>query len=269
MMHSMAIAQVSRLARQFENTDTDVRNQIEDILNDPEFDYSDSLWQRFWDWLWSWFENVDTEVEVSEGGPSFLGGIGPILSWLFIIIAIAIVVIVLFFVIKNYVGNPRVKRAKKEDPLVEHRRSVSDWQAMARDFESQGEWKLALRARFRELVRTLIDRRQLPDIAGLTTGELRDRLHETTPTSDAAFDEICSLFEWGWYGRRSVHEHDVARLVELAAIVRAAEVTQAVDRLEVDDFGAIGLLDIEPSLDVVDMESVDFNASDDPFKAVQ
>lgn len=240
------------LSQQDPVSDNEIRNEIEEILEDPVFDYSDSLWQRFLDWLAEFFR--DTEVETPTQQPSFLGGIGPILSWIFILLAIAAVIFLLVYVIKNYVGNPRVKRAKKEDPLVEHRRSVSDWQALARDLESQGEWKLALRARFRELVRTLIDRRQLPDIAGLTTGELRERLNTTTPDAEHQFDEISSLFEWGWYGRRTVKEHDVTRLVDLSQIVLNARVETPIDRVEIEDFGEIGLLDIEPDLDPLELD---------------
>lgn len=247
------------LARQDAVTDREIRNEIEEILDDPVFDYSDSLWQRFLDWLAEFFQN--TEVTTPNEQPSFVGGIGPILSWIFILLAIAAVIFLLFHVIKNYVDNPRVKRAKQEDPLVEHRRSVSDWQALAQDLESQGEWKLALRARFRELVRTLIDRRQLPDIAGLTTGELRERLHTTTPDADRPFDEISSLFEWGWYGRRPVKEHDVVRLVDLSQVVLNARVDTPIDRVEIEDFGEIGLLDIEPDLDPLEL--------DDPSSTVE
>ena len=57
----------------------------------------------------------------------------------------------------------------------------------------------ALRARYRQLVRTLVDRRQLPDIAGRTTGELREDLARTTPDAGEAFDTASLLFELAWY----------------------------------------------------------------------
>ena len=94
----------------------------------------------------------------------------------------------------------------------------------AERLEAEGEWKLALRARYRELVRTLTDRRQLPDVAGRTTGELRVDLDRTTPAASADFDVACLLFELAWYADVPTGVDENARFREAATGVLAARV---------------------------------------------
>ncbi|MFM7068830.1 MAG: DUF4129 domain-containing protein, partial [Actinomycetes bacterium] len=68
-----------------------------------------------------------------------------------------------------------------------------------------------------------VDRGQLPDIAGRTTGELRHDLSFTTPTAAGAFDRATTIFELAWYAELPVDASDVADLRDAAAQVLAAD----------------------------------------------
>ena len=86
-----------------------------------------------------------------------------------------------------------------------------------------------MRARYRELVRTLTDRRQLPDIAGRTTGELRGDLDRTTPAASSDFDAACLLFELAWYADVPTGPDESERFRAAAAAVLAAPVARSHD----------------------------------------
>ena len=86
----------------------------------------------------------------------------------------------------------------------------------SRVFESEGAWKQAIRARYRLLVRTLIDGGQLPDIAGRTTGELRSDIETTIPGALESFDEASTLFELPWYADVETGPAENERFKELA-----------------------------------------------------
>jgi hypothetical protein len=176
-----------------------VNDQVRRIMSGGAYDYTPSVLQRFLDWIGGFFDDL-FNVGVGGGG-AFGGGIGGVVAWLMIAAAVAAIVAVIVVAVRQ---RRRSTRAEVERGIaeVEHRRPASDWRRDAEAHEAAGEWKDAMRARYRELVRTLVDRRQLPDVAGLTTGELRGELAATTPDASVPFDVASSLFEVAWYGDR-------------------------------------------------------------------
>ena len=180
---------------------SEVAGRVEEIMSQPEFQYGPSWFDKLSDWISKQLERLFGGGEPTEPtmGGEFGGGIGSIIAWMLIIAAVLAVIGVVVYVIRN-----RVRRAPSDDTPateseIEHRRAAAAWRSDAERLEAEGEWKLALRARYRELVRTLTDRRQLPDVAGRTTGELRGDLAMTTPAASDAFDTACLLFELAWY----------------------------------------------------------------------
>ncbi|MDQ2677207.1 MAG: DUF4129 domain-containing protein [Actinomycetota bacterium] len=180
----------------------EVAERVEQIMSRPEFDYGPSWFDQLAEWIGKqlerWFGDIEPSGAPPQGG-QFLGGIGSILAWLIIIVAVLAVIGVAVYVIANRIRRPDGDDTPATETEIEHRRAASEWRSDAERLESEGEWKLALRARYRELVRTLVDRRQLPDVPGRTTGELREDLARTTPTAAGDFDVACLLFELPWY----------------------------------------------------------------------
>jgi hypothetical protein len=88
-----------------------------------------------------------------------------------------------------------------------------------------------MRARYRELVRTLVDRRQVADLAGATTRELLDDVAVTTPAAASEFESACLLFELPWYADVPTGPEENRRIRELSASVLAAEVERRIDSL--------------------------------------
>jgi len=174
-----------------------VRQDVRDVMSRPEFSYEPSIMERIGDWLSDFLDDLFPDVPVGAGG-GFAGGVGPLVAWALIAAAVAAAVLAVVVVIRT-----RVPRSEEETPAsaaeIEHRRTAADWQSDAERFEAAGRWKDALRARYRNLVRTLVDHRQLPDVPGRTTGELRADLRRSTPGAADPFDGASLLFELAWY----------------------------------------------------------------------
>lgn len=201
----------------------DVREDVRDVMSRREFSYEKSITERIGDWLAERLE--DLFGGPAGAGGTFGGGVGSVIAWVIIGLAVAGAVAAVVVALRR---RQRRGRDDGEPALseveVEHRRSSVDWAREAARFESEGRWKEALRARFRELVRTLVDRRQVPDVAGRTTGELRGDLSATTPGAAEDFDTACLLFELAWYAHVPAGAEEVRRLREAAAVVLAAPV---------------------------------------------
>jgi hypothetical protein len=199
-----------------------VRKEVRDVMSRPEFSYEPSVLERIQQWLSDLLDNLFPNS--GAGGGGFAGGVGPVVAWALIVAAVVAAVLAVVAVVRH-----RVPRAERDAPPteaeIEHRRSAAEWEGDAERFEREGRWKDALRARYRTLVRTLVDRRQLPDVAGRTTGELRGDLRRTTPAAEADFDSASLLFELAWYADVPTGEDENRRFRDLAARVLAAPVT--------------------------------------------
>jgi hypothetical protein len=196
------------------------RAEVRDVMSRPEFSYEPSIMERIGDWLSDFLDNLFPESSGGAGG-GFAGGVGPLVAWAVIAAAVVAAVLVIVSVVRRRMPRPDVDEPVTEAE-IEHRRTASEWERDAERLEREGRWKDALRARYRNLVRTLVDRRQLPDVAGRTTGELRADLHRSTPSADDAFDSASLLFELAWYADVPTGEDENRRFRELGARVLAA-----------------------------------------------
>lgn len=209
-----------------------VADDVQRIMSRDEFRYEPSWWDRVVDWIGEQLDRLFPDASGGAdvgGGASFAGGIGQVLAWVLIVAAVVGVLVIVVYAVRN-----RVRRSPEDDgPAteieVEHRRSASAWEADAARLEAEGRWKDALRARYRQLVRTLVDRRQVPDIAGRTTGELRDDVAASTPDAAEAFDTASLLFELAWYAHVPTGAEENERFRRAAADVLAATRRRPVD----------------------------------------
>lgn len=198
------------------------RDEVRELLAGGEYDYEPSWMERFFEWLGEQLDKLLPDAEPTSGGGVFMGGIGTVLAYLIIIVAVVAIVAAIVYVLVRRVRRPEREDEPESTIEVEHRRSVRQWQGDAAAHEAAGEWKEALRARYRALVRELTDRGQLPDIAGRTTGELRADLATTTPAAAADFDTASLLFELPWYADAPTGPAENEQFREAAAAVLAA-----------------------------------------------
>jgi hypothetical protein len=209
-----------------------IDQDVRDVLARDEFRYDPTWFDRVSEWIGEQLERLFGGGEVTAGGSAFTGGIGAVVAWILILAAVAAVVAVVVYVVLNRIRVPPSDDGSATEVEVEHRRSAAAWSDDAERLEAEGDWKGALRARYRHLVRTLVDRGQLPDVAGRTTGELREDLAATTPDASAAFDTASTLFELAWYAHVDTGRDENGRFR-----VAADEVLACARRSGVDDRG--------------------------------
>lgn len=222
----------------------DTADKVREVMSRPEFRYEKSWLDRLGEWISRQLQDLFGDSPPG-GGPTgtFGGGAGPLIAWLLIILAVAAVVATVVYVVRHRVRRPAEDEAVLTSE-IEHRNPARHWAELAERHEAAGEWKEALRCRYRELVRTLVDRSQLPDIAGRTTGELRADLDRSTPVASSAFDRVTLLFELPWYADEPTGPEENREVRALAAQVLEQPPAQRFDRA--------GQLRGEPSLDRVE-----------------
>ena len=195
----------------------EVRQRAHDILKRAEFTRHESIVQRVLNWIGDQLSRFSFGV---GGGPGILGD-------LISLAVIAAVITLIVVLVRAYLRRSRPEKSEPVEDLtieLEEGRSATDWRSDAERFEAAGEWREAMRARYRELVRGLIDERVLDDLPGRTTGEYRDDFVATRPAAADAFRALTELFERVWYGGVEARSDDVQRFRQLAEQARRREV---------------------------------------------
>lgn len=199
----------------------ELTEEVRRVMSRDEFQYPKGPIDRLSEWINDLLERLFGDAEPTTSGAPNLGGLGSVIAWLLIVAAVVAVVAVVVYVVRHQVRRRRPAEPDLEVD-IEHRRSAREWASDAERLEADGDWKGALRARYRHLVRTLVDRGQLPDIAGRTTGELREDLQRSTPAAADAFDTASLRFELAWYADLAADEQQVVELRAAADQVLAA-----------------------------------------------
>lgn len=221
----------TRFAKLSDPSDAEIRRVTARVFERPEFDESPSWIQRALDWISRHLPSG------SMGGGGFAGAAGSLVGYVLMILLGLVVVAVVWVVIRGW-----VKRSRHDEPDVEvdeeePERTVGEWVAEAERFEAAGEWREALRCRYRELVGRLVDRGAAPPVPGRTTGELRIDVAATAPSAAGAFDEASTIFELAWYADLPTGEAENRRLRELSDVIVKAPVTRRVDSFgDLSDF---------------------------------
>ncbi len=186
-------------------TADEVRQLADEILSRPEFAQPEpSLLER----VRSWFEDLIGRILEA----AFSGGAGSLIGW---VVLLGAVVAIIWFASR---WGRTVQVDRRVGVRVEeiHRRTPAEWRAEAEALEADGQWKLALRCRYRALVGDLIAAGLLEDVPGRTTGEYRRDLAVRAPDRSSAFDEATELFELAWYADRATGPDENRRFQELA-----------------------------------------------------
>jgi len=100
----------------------------------------------------------------------------------------------------------RALRETRRDPSVPgfvvatSRRAAADWLADATRCEAAGNWREALRYRYRALIAELSRRGLVDEVPGRTSGEYRREVARSLPRVADAFGDATDLFELVVYG---------------------------------------------------------------------
>lgn len=173
---------------------TDEANQrADEILDDPKFDEPPkSVFDRIFEWI---AEQLDKIPFPDLGVPG--GGGGQVIGYVFLFL---LAVLAIFLLSKTKLSGRR--RRDEPDFIVagDEARTQHEWVSEAERYEADGQWKQALRCRFRALVGSLVDRGVVRDIPGRTTGEYRLEVSRNAAGVAKPFADAAELFDLAWYG---------------------------------------------------------------------
>jgi Domain of unknown function (DUF4129) len=189
-------------------TPEEIRQLADEILARDEFRQPEpSLLERFQ----SWVEDLIGRIFDA----AFSGGAGSIIGWA---VLLGAVIAIVWFATRF---GRTVQGDRRVGITVEgiHRSTPAEWRAAAEAQEAAGEWKLALRSRYRALVGELIAEGVLVDVAGRTTGEYRGDVARAAPGRAGDFAAATELFESAWYGDRPTGSEENGRFQALARAV--------------------------------------------------
>ncbi len=189
-------------------TPEEIRQLADDIVARAEFRQPEpSLLERFQTWV------EDLIGRIFEA--AFSGGAGSILGW---VVLVGAVIAIVWFATRF---GRTVQADRRVGITVEgiHRRTPAEWRAEAEAQEAAGEWKLALRSRYRALIGDLIAEGVLVEVAGRTTGEYRGDVAREAPQRADDFAAATELFESAWYGDHPTGPEENARFQARARAV--------------------------------------------------
>lgn len=168
-----------------------------------------NLVERVLGWIGRRLGDLFRFDESSPGGAS---------STFSIIVGVVAIALLLYVLTKLRTGK-RVRADDDDDDaelLISQTRSHAEWLDEALAHELAGEWKLALRARYRWLVTGLAEAGALQNVPGRTSGELRLQYADEHPADAAVFAAATDLFELAWYGNVPTGRDENERFVAFA-----------------------------------------------------
>lgn len=184
-------------------------------LADPVYHQDGSLLKRLLEWVWRLLG------EVTGAG----AGLDARLVW-----AVVLGLVVLVALLALWIAGPvrRSRRAAFAGAVFEEgdERTAAELRRLAEEAAARGDWRTAVLARFRAVVRTLEERVVLDERPGRTAHEAAVEAGAALPGlaaqllgASAVFDEVC----YG-EGTGSPQEHEALRALDDA--VRTAEVAR-------------------------------------------
>ena len=195
-------------------TPEEIRELADEILDRSEFDEPEpNLFQRITGWIDDRIHDLLDLVGRS--------GIFKFLGIVILLVGAALLVRWLW----GLDASGRRRRGQGQDGVSideVSRRSPAEWRAEAEEREARGEWKLALRCRYRALVGDLLAERVVDDVAGRTTGELRADVAARAPERAESFSAASDLFDLAWYADRRTGPDESARFQALALTATGA-----------------------------------------------
>ena len=190
----------------------DVAEQMDRILARPEFQEPPvPLLDRLVGWV---FERISDAIGALAGD-----GRGSLVAWAVVIGGAAVILYVIARAARRW-GHDNGGRvvARGEDEVG---RPAHDWRREAEGHETRGEWRRALRCRYRALVAELAARGLVEEVPGRTAGEYRREVVANLPAAMVEFGSATELFEQAWYGHRDTDVDEVDRFRALSDQVLA------------------------------------------------
>lgn len=166
--------------------------------------------ERAWNWLLDKLGHLlDRVVSFAPGG----------ITSLVVVVVILVAIVVL---VRLGLGPLHVRDALSDRRRGAARRTAAEYRAEAETLASQGDFKEAVRARFRAVIRELEERGVLDPRPGRTAGEIAREGAAAVPAIGADLRSVAGTFDAAWYGPHPTSAADYARVRDADDRIRAA-----------------------------------------------
>lgn len=183
----------------------DARRELRKAIYRPQ----QASWPvRVLQWIFTRLQKaLDTASSVVPGGlPGLL---------LLVVVVIGLVILL----------RMRLGPLRRSDLLTDQRgtppQSAADYRAEAAAFAAAGDWREALRARFRALIRELEQRGVLDQRAGRTAGEISNEASAAMPAIATSMRHAAEVFNEVWYGDRPATQAAYDSMAQVDESVRS------------------------------------------------
>ncbi len=173
------------------------------MLARPEYrENAPSLLTQVWNFVLELLGRI-VELIVGAGERSFVGTV--------VVLLFAVLVV---FAVARFVS--RIQRDPTLDPGLSGAtgRAPREWLAEAEAHERAGEWREALRCRYRLLLARLAARGLVDEIPGRTSGEYLAEATAALPAAAPDLRAVTAAFERVWYGDFPSDAGEVRRVAE-------------------------------------------------------
>jgi hypothetical protein len=186
----------------------EIHRAVDEVLARPEYrPAARPLLDQIWSWLLDKLAALLSGLSTTTAG-SIIGVV------LFVGILVLLGLLVARFA-RTMSRSPEVAAAIVARP----RREAAEWRAEAEIHEAAGEWRLAVRCRYRALIADLARLGVVDEVPGRTSGEYLGEVGRNLPSAAEAFGGATRVFERAWYGRRPTGSGDAASFRQLAGSV--------------------------------------------------
>jgi Domain of unknown function (DUF4129) len=205
------------------------RQQAHDVLGRSEFRPHESLLQQIRDSrIYRWIADHMPDLHFTGGGGGqngLLAALGTILELVLLVGLAGLLIWLVLRLAHRWQRRPALDgdETSVETDTVEPPRPAGYWRAEAERLEAAGQWREALRARYRELIADLATAGIIEEIPGRTAGEYRTDLAAGRPSDGPAFDAATGLFEGAWYGGEATGPDQARRFRELVTAIDRGE----------------------------------------------
>jgi hypothetical protein len=138
------------------------------------------------------------------------------------LLIVILLVVALAIAIRLGLGPTRLRDALTDRRRGARPRTAAEYRAEAEALAARGEFKEAVRARFRAIIRELEERGVLDPRAGRTAGEIAREGGAAVPFVRSHLDDAATTFDLAWYGHRGAGAAEYERVRAADDAIRAA-----------------------------------------------
>lgn len=190
-----------------ETSPDDAGRTTDEVLRSPDFNYEPTLLERALERVGEFLSDLLSPLFNIGGG----GATGTIIGYGFIVLMGLALVWLIWRLLRDRFPKPDLT---PDSPVIELSRWMNpkELRKAAEEFEAAGNWREALRARYRLLISQLVESGLIENPPGRTTGEYRQVVGSDVANIANEFSDATGDFERVWYGTDTATQGDVATM---------------------------------------------------------